>query len=128
MMLGPGMMGGRNMGFMCHPRTAGMAEWSLNKIESTVKPTEAQRVSLNELRTVSATAAEIISAACAVQIPATSTERLALMEKRMETMLQAVKMVRPAFDTFYSTLDAAQKVRLDAAGPRRWGWNSWRWR
>ena len=33
MMLGPGMMGGRNMGFMCHPRTAGMAEWSLNKIE-----------------------------------------------------------------------------------------------
>jgi hypothetical protein len=37
-----------------------------------------------------------------------------------------VKTVRPAFDAFYQTLDETQKSRLDAAGPRRWGWQHWR--
>jgi hypothetical protein len=41
-------------------------------------------------------------------------------------MLTAIKTVRPAFDAFYATLDDAQKARVDARGPRRWGWGSWR--
>jgi hypothetical protein len=44
----------------------------------------------------------------------------------METMLAAVKTVRPAFDAFYASLDAAQKTRLDSVGPRNWGWERWR--
>lgn len=127
MMMGPGMMGGGAMGFMCNPRTAGMAEWRISSIEEAVKPTEAQRTALNELRSASTKAAATISASCSGEIPAKSTERLAIMEKRMEAMLQAIKLVRPAFDAFYATLDATQQASLDASGPRRWGWRSWRW-
>jgi len=40
----------------------------------------------------------------------------------MEAMLQAIKTVRPAFEVLYVSLSDEQKARLDAAGPRRWGW------
>lgn len=128
MMMGPGMMGGGNMGFMCNPRAAGMAEWRLARIEAAVKPTAPQKEKLEALRQASAKAAETLNAACASAVPATSTERLALMEKRTEAALQAIKQVRPAFDALYATLDADQKSKLDAIGPRRWGWQNWRWR
>jgi hypothetical protein len=54
-----------------------------------VRPTEAQRPALNELRVASTKAAETISAACAVDFPTKSTQRLDAMEKRVEAMLQA---------------------------------------
>jgi len=127
MMMGPGMMGAGGFGFMCNPRAGGFAEWRAERIEQAVRPTEAQRGAFNELRAASTKAAETIAAACPNDFPGKSTERLALMEKRLEAMLQAVKTVRPAFDTFYGLLDDDQKARLDAAGPRRWGWHGWRW-
>jgi hypothetical protein len=131
MMMGPGMMRGHGMwggGFsgMCNPRFAGLAEWRGDEIERAVKPTDAQQTALKELRAASTKAAETLTAACPNDLPRTSGERLAFMEKRMEAMLAAVKTVRPAFDAFYASLTAEQKDRLDAAGPRRWGWQRWR--
>lgn len=128
MMMGPGMMGERGMGFMCNPRSAGMAEWRVQRIEAAVRPTDAQRARLDELRTASSKAAEILNAACAAPVPSNSVERLAAMEKRIEALQQAVKTIRPAFEAFYNALDTSQKAALDAAGPRRWGWQNWRWR
>lgn len=131
MMMGPGMMGrgGRGgMGMLCDPRAAGMAEWRMERIERVVQPTEAQRAALNDLRTASTKAAEQIAAACPREFPASASARMELMEKRLETMLAAMKTVRPAFDAFYATLSAEQKAKLDQAGPRRWGWRHWGWR
>jgi LTXXQ motif family protein len=127
MMMGPGMMGpGMMGGGMCSPQAAGLAEWRIELIERAVRPTDAQKAALSELKTASGKAAETIAAACPREFPATSTGRLELMEKRLDAMLQAVKTVRPAFDAFYATLTADQKAALDKAGPRRWGWRSWR--
>jgi hypothetical protein len=51
------------------------------------------------------------------------------MEKRLDAMLVAIKIVRPAFDAFYATLNDEQKARINTGGPRRWGWHGWRgWR
>jgi LTXXQ motif family protein len=121
------MMGAGGFGFMCNPRAAGFAEWRMGQIESAVRPTEAQRTALNELWAASTKAAETIAAACPSDLPEKSAERLALMEKRLETMLQAIKTVRPAFEAFYGLLNNEQKAHLDAAGPRQWGWRGWRW-
>lgn len=131
MMMGPGMMGygGRGgMGMICNPRSAGLAEWRMDRIERLVQPTEAQKTALNDLRTASTKAAEQIAAACPREFPASATARMDLMEKRLETMLAAMKTVRPAFDAFYATLSAEQKARLDQGGPRQWGWRHWRGR
>jgi hypothetical protein len=132
MMMGPGMMGwgeGRGRGGfagMCNPRGAGLAEWRMERIERLVKPNDAQRVALDALRTASTKAADMISAACPQEFPASAPARLEMMEKRLDGMLQAVKTVRPAFDAFYATLTDNQKARLNTAGPRGWGWRGWR--
>jgi hypothetical protein len=130
MMMGPGMMGwggGRagGMGMLCNPGGAGLAEWRMQRIEQLIQPTDAQKAALNELKTASAKAAEQISAACPREFPASASARMELMEKRMETMLAAIKTVRPAFDAFYATLSDEQKAKLDRGGPRRWGWRNW---
>jgi hypothetical protein len=91
-----------------------------------MKLTDAQQAALKELRAASSKAAEGLAAACPAEWPRTAAERLARMETRMEAMLQAVKTVRPAFESFYGALDNEQKARLDSAGPRRWGWQRWR--
>lgn len=129
-LMGPGMMGAGGMwgGGMCNPRAAGLAEWRAERINQLVRPTDAQRPKLDELRKASARAAEIIAAACPTDIPQSPVARLELMEKRMNAMLEALKVVRPAFAEFYNALDADQQSRLNAAGPRRWGWRGQGWR
>jgi LTXXQ motif family protein len=125
MMHGPGMWGGR-FGGPCDPSVAGMAAWRIDEIERVVRPTEAQRAALADLRAASTKAAEALKTACPRDIPSTSAQRMAFMEKRMEAMLEAIKTIHPAFDAFYAALSDEQKARLDAAGPRHWGWH-WRW-
>lgn len=128
-LMGPGMMGGGGMGRgMCNPQAAGLAEWRFERINQLVRPTDAQRPKLDELRKASARAAEIIAAACPTEVPPSPVARLELMEKRMNAMLEAIKVVRPAFAEFYDSLDANQQARLNAAGPRRWGWQGQGWR
>ena len=128
MMMGPGMMGSEGMwgGGMCSPRAAWLAQWRIERIERAVSPTDAQRPKLDELRTASTKAAEIIAAACPPEIPPSPLARLELMEKRLTAMLEAVKIVRPKFDDFYASLTSEQQARLNSAGPRRWGWRG-RW-
>jgi len=125
MMQGRGIWGGRFDG-PCDPGVAGMAEWRIEEIERVVRPTEAQRTALADLRAASAKAAEALKAACPRDLPQTSAQRMAFMEKRMEAMLEAIKTVRPAFEAFYAAMSDEQKARLDGVGPRRWGWH-WRW-
>ena len=125
MMMGPGMMGMGGMGAMCDPRGAGLAEWRMERIERLINPNDAQRAALDNLRKASTKAAEIISAACPREFPASATARLELMEKRLDAMQQAIKTVRPAFDAFYATLNNEQKARVNTSGPRHWGWHGW---
>jgi hypothetical protein len=129
MMMAPGMMGWGGLGGMgarCGPRGAGLAEWRMQRIERLIKPTEAQRAVLNELRNASTKADETIAAACPREFPAGASARLELMEKRLDAMLVAIKTVRPAFEAFYATLNDEQKARINSGGPRRWGWRGWR--
>jgi hypothetical protein len=102
-----------------------MAEWRIDRLERIIKPTDAQRAKLDDLKAASAKSVETMRATCNTELPATVPGRMEAMEKRLEAMLQAVKSVRPAFDAFYGTLTDEQKQRLNAnTGPGRF----WRWR
>ena len=58
-----------------------------------------------------------MAAACPREFPASATGRLETMEKRLEAMLTAIKIVRPAFDAFYATLNDEQKARIQYRRP-----------
>jgi hypothetical protein len=58
------------------PRAAGLAEWRMERIEQLVKPTEAQRSTLDGSRNASTKAAGLISAACPNDFPASAPGRL----------------------------------------------------
>ena len=127
MMMGPGGWGMGRGGMMCDPRGAGFAGWRIERLEQALKPTEAQKTALDELKAASPMAAEAVKAACPTEFAMTPTGRLEAMEKRLEAMLQAVKTVRPAFEKFYATLTDEQKARLNSVGPGRgWMWQRWR--
>ena len=135
-MMGPGMMPGqgmmgswmtgrRGLAGMCNPGSGGLAEWRTDRIAELVKPTDAQRASFDEFKAASLKSAEIMRDECQADVPATIVGRSEAMEKRMDTMLQAIRAVRPALEAFYATLGDEQKARLDSNVGRG---RSWRWR
>lgn len=123
--MGQGMMGRRGFGAMCNPGASGFAEWRADRIAELVKLTDAQRGKFDEFKAASIKAAEVMRNACQTDVPATIVGRTEAMEKRMDTMLQAVKTMRPALEAFYVTLSDEQKAKLDSNyGRGRFG----RWR
>lgn len=125
MMMGPGIMNRVMMGGMCSPKATGFVEWRIKQLEETIKPNDAQKAKLEDLKTASNKASEILRESCATSWPSTAPSRMEAMEKRIETMLQAIKTVRPAMDAFYATLTEEQKKQIDSGVGRH---RFWRWR
>jgi len=103
----------------CGAAQPGVTEWPTAEIERTVHPTETQRASLVALQNASAKAADMLKASCPTDVPLTPPARLAAVGKRLDTLLQAVKMVRSALSDFYGMLSDEQKARFEAIGPQR---------
>ena len=93
--------------------------WPNEEIEARLHPTEAQRASLAALQNASAKAADMLRTSCRADEAVTPPARLAAVGKRLDTMLQAVKLVRASLDGFYATLSDEQKAQFEAIGPRR---------
>jgi hypothetical protein len=94
-------------------------QWPAEEIEARLHPTEAQRTGLAALQNASAKAADMLATSCRIDESATPSARLAAVGKRLDVMLQAVKLVRTALDDFYATLSDEQKAQFEAIGPRR---------
>ena len=82
-----------------------------------MKPTDAQRASLTALQDAAAKAADILKSSCPPADARTPPARLVAVGTRLDVMLQAIGTVRPALDTFYSSLTDEQKAAFDAIGP-----------
>ena len=102
---------------LCSGQTAGLTDWPIERIAQTVQPDDAQRAALDQLRDATAKALDILKASCPTELPSTPTGRIAAMQQRLEAMLQAVRTVRPAIETFYQSLSDEQKARFNALGP-----------
>ena len=104
----------------CNAAQPGATDWPSELIERNVKPTDAQRASLTALQDAASKAADILKSSCPPDAR-TPPARLAAVGTRLDSMLQAIATVRPALDTFYSSLTDEQKVAFDAIGPERNG-------
>ena len=98
---------------------AGITPWPTDSIERVVRPTDAQRAKLDDLKAAAAKAADLIKASCPAETPLTPPDRLAAVAKRLDAVLQGVQTVRAAVDDFYSTLTDEQKARFNALGVQR---------
>jgi hypothetical protein len=86
----------------------------IERIETVIRPAGAQKEALDRLRDATNKAVQVLQAACPEDLPLTPVGRLEAMEKRLDAMLQAAKLVQPALDEFYATLSSEQKARFNA--------------
>jgi hypothetical protein len=103
----------------CGAAQSGVMEWPAAEIDQTVRPTDAQRASLTALQNATTQAADLLKTSCVTNDPLTPPARLAAVGKRLDSMLQAVKIVSAALNDFYATLSDEQKARFEAIGPQR---------
>jgi hypothetical protein len=93
--------------------------WPSTQIDQTVHPTGAQQTDLTALQNAAAKAADLLKASCPSGQLLTPPARLTAVGNRLGVLLQAIKIVRPALDSFYSSLSDEQKANFDAIGPQR---------
>jgi LTXXQ motif family protein len=100
----------------CKQPKPGLANLPIEKIEDALNPTDAQEAKLNELQDATDKAVSIMQAACPDETPITPIGRLDAMEKRLQAMSDAGKMVKPALEDFYASLSSEQKARFNRIG------------
>jgi LTXXQ motif family protein len=99
---------------ICSGQARGLTDFSVQKIADQVQPNQNQQALLDALKTASVKAVDIMQQACPGELPSTPTGRLAAMRARVDAMLKAVEVVRPALDKFYQSLSDEQRERFIA--------------
>jgi LTXXQ motif family protein len=100
---------------MCGGGSRETAGWPIDRIEQNAIPTAEQRAGFDEFADATIQAARKIKDACQIEIVFAPTGRLEVMQQRIEGMAQALAIVGPQFERFYSSLTDQQKARLDTA-------------
>jgi LTXXQ motif family protein len=88
----------------------------IERIVQAVKPTDVQRTALDTLDDATKKAADFLQANCPVDQMLTPPGRVAAMEKRLNAMMEAIKIVQPALQSFYGLLTDEQKARFNQLG------------
>ena len=109
----------RPLAHSCDVAQPSALQWPTEEIDARLHPTDSQRASLVGLKDTNAKAAEMLKTSCQPSDAVTPPARLAVVGKRLDTMLQAVKSVRSALEEFYGTLSDEQKAQFEAIGPQR---------
>jgi hypothetical protein len=105
----------------CGEPKSSLTQLPIERIEAAIHPAGKQKDALDRLSEATKQAVAGLQAACPDQVPLTPVGRLDSMEKRLEAMLEAAKLVQPALDEFYGALSSEQKARFNTlpqvAGP-----------
>jgi hypothetical protein len=112
--LGAGSVAPGGASRICSGQAEGVTDFSIQKIAQQVNPDEQQQQLLNDLKAASNEAVKVLQAACPTELPSTPTGRLAAMRARVDAMLKAVQIVRPALEKFYQSLTDVQRERFNA--------------
>jgi LTXXQ motif family protein len=99
---------------LCRERAPAITDLPFDRIAQATQPTLAQRPALDELKDVSAKAAEGLKANCPIYAAVTPTGRIEAMEKRLEATHGAALAVQPALTKFYDGLSDEQKARFNS--------------
>jgi hypothetical protein len=87
---------------------------AMRQIEQNLRPTKAQRVSLEALQKKAFEMGQFLMASCLKPLPATPGERLDAAADRLTAVIFAVSNVNIALNDFTSQLNDEQKTRLNS--------------
>jgi hypothetical protein len=87
---------------------------ALRQIEQSIKPTKAQKASLDALQKKAFEMGQFLMASCLKAVPATPGERLDAASERLTAVIFAASNVNMALNDFTSQLSDEQKSRLNA--------------
>jgi len=99
---------------LCREPAPAVTDLPFDRIAQATQPTLPQRSALDELKDVSAKAAEGLKSNCPIYAAVTPTGRIEAMEKRLEATHGAVITVQPALTKFYDGLSDEQKARFNS--------------
>ena len=102
---------------LCGNPQQGVTAWPIEEIAKAVRPTAAQRALLDELKTAAARAADVFKQSCSDSYALTPPGRLLAMTNRVRATLEAVRIVRPALEKFYTSLSDEQQARFNELRP-----------
>ena len=91
---------GSNLASLCGQQAGSATNLPIQRIEQVVQPTGQQQDAFNALKRASENAADQLQASCPTLMPQTPTARLDAAEARLESMLAAMKTVRPKLVAF----------------------------
>jgi len=100
----------------CSGLAPDVTDLPIDRIRRAVRPTGDQAKALDDLKSAAAGASDVVKASCPSQVPLTPPQRLDVVEKRLDAMVQAVQIVRAPLERFYGSLSEGQKERLSAMG------------
>jgi hypothetical protein len=101
----------------CTPPAA--LQWPGSEIEARLRLNDAQRAALDELGRMSVLANNTLNFDCQPDDNLTPPDRLATADTRLDAMLDAIKLVRPALDDFLATLSDEQRAQFETIGAKR---------
>jgi LTXXQ motif family protein len=101
-------------GDYCEEDSLDVAGIPVDEMQQLAAPIDEQRAALDELGNASVQAAQIVKAACPTNVSPTAVGRIDAMQQRVQAMLKAVNVERPALAKFYDVLTDEQKARLNA--------------
>jgi hypothetical protein len=97
----------------CGGAKSGLSALAIDRIEDVVQPNEAQLKALDRLSGALDKAVETLQAACPTTVAMTPVGRLEVMQQRLEAMIEASNIVRPALEDFYASLSNEQKAKFN---------------
>jgi hypothetical protein len=107
----------QSMAQSCAQEAAEVTGWPIDQIQAAVQPTDQQSALLDDLGNAVVKAGDEVKSNCPTAVSFTPTGRLAQMQQRLQTMVDAVNIVSPPLGKFYDSLSDEQKARFDDMSP-----------
>ena len=96
----------------CEEEFAELKKTPFEVIARTVQPNVSQRDALEQMRTATFAAAEMLSATCPKDIPAMPSQRLDTLSHALQAMTASLDSLRSSLVNFYTMLDDEQKAQV----------------
>jgi LTXXQ motif family protein len=107
----------QGMAQSCADEAAEVTGWPINQIQDAVQPSAQQSALLDNLGNAIVKASGEIKTHCPTTVSFTPTDRLAEMQQRLQTLVDAVNIVSPPLAKFYDALNDEQKARFNDMAP-----------